>query len=227
MARVACVCFFLLYRFYVIHNVSSKYIRWTVVLKVLVYPDFVIITFLFPIINIFSVPVGNKICYTALIKFYTGMEVDGEETYSTGTGNLPTAEQAARAAAMAFSAASTRRDMSSVHQVSANSLTPAEIPETQVKNSSINSGLFQQCSNAKLADRNVIIHSIGPGGDFCSEKVPVPRIGAMAVEGEADIAKLFHGARQMRGGQVRNEVMTATFDPATLNCVTCKDSHEQ
>jgi hypothetical protein len=162
---------------------------WIVTLKNHLYSGLVI--------NNFSVSAGNISCNSASIKFYTGMEVDGDDAYNMGTGNLPTAEQAARAAAMVFNAASTRRDMCSSQPSSANGPTSAEIPEIQVKNSSINSGLFQQCSNAKLADRNAIIHSISPDSSFSSEKVPLPRIGAMTVEGEADIAKLFHGARQM------------------------------
>jgi hypothetical protein len=61
---------------------------------------------------------------------------------------------------------------------------------------------------------------------YTVEKVPVPRIGSMTVESEADIATLFHGARQMRGNAIRNDVITSTFDPATLNCVTCSGTHE-
>jgi hypothetical protein len=95
--------------------------------------------------------------------------------------------------------------------------------EQVVNLNSVNS-FFKQCSVEKLSDRHTAVHSITATG-FACEKVPVPRIGSMAVDGEADITKMFHGARKMRGGQQRNDVMTSTFDPATLNCVTCKKSH--
>jgi hypothetical protein len=149
------------------------------------------------------------------------MEVDEGAAHGTTV-----AERAALAAARAYAEGVGKREMVSQQPVS--NITGGSTSDQKVK-TSVNSGvsgLFQQCSNAKLADRAVNVYSVSNECGYTFEKVPVPRIGCMTVENEADITSLFHGARQMRGNVIRNDVMTATFDPATLNCVTCSGPHE-
>jgi hypothetical protein len=147
---------------------------------------------------------------------YLGMEVD--EGCARGTTAL--------AAARAYAEGVGRREMQP--QQPAIVSTISTNTEQKVKNS-VNtgiSGLFKQCSNAKLADRTANVYTVSNECGYMAEKVPVPRIGSMAIESEADIANLFHGARQMRGNVIRNDVITSTFDPATLNCNTSSGPHE-
>jgi hypothetical protein len=148
------------------------------------------------------------------------MEIDGDAGPTREP--IPMAAVAADAAARAYAEVAARRDAASYgvnHQTDSNM--EQSLSNEQVMNLNGVNSFFKQCSVEKLADRHTAVHSISATGFVC-EKVPVPRIGSMAVDGEADITKLFHGARKMRGGQQRNDVMTSTFDPATLNCVTCK-----
>jgi hypothetical protein len=47
----------------------------------------------------------------------------------------------------------------------------------------------------------------------------------MIVTDDTDLDKLFHGARQMRNRKQTDDVITASFDPATVNCLVCPDHH--
>jgi hypothetical protein len=138
---------------------------------------------------------GN-LCSDNLIKnTCAGMEVDDVGGFPS---QPPTAATAAAAAARTYAEEAARR-------VSRTQTPPAETPTssaTDAANKKVKlpvNTLFQQCSNAKLADRNVEVHTVSFSTGFTTEKVPVPRIGNMIVEGEIDIANIFHGARIMRG----------------------------
>jgi hypothetical protein len=128
---------------------------------------------------------------------YLGMEVD-----EGGAQGTTAAERAALAAARAYAEGVKWRKMQP--QQLAIISTCSTDTEQKVKNSVTTgiSGLFKQCSNAKLADRTVNVYTVSNECGYTAEKVPVPRIGSMTVESEADIATLFHGARQMRGNTV-------------------------
>jgi hypothetical protein len=89
--------------------------------------------------------------------------------------------------------------------------------KTQVIPSADPGGLFKQCSNAKLAKSFVDLTSFSTGTGTVYEPVSVPRIGSMIIEDETNLSKLYHGARMMRNGKLANDVITSTFDPATLH----------
>jgi hypothetical protein len=98
------------------------------------------------------------------------------------------------------------------------------VQNKQVQINNCPGNLINQCSNAKKADRNVEIYSCLKGGGFLVETASMARVGDMFRE-DCNLNHLFHGARVMKGGKLVNEVLTATFDPATLNCVSCLDPH--
>jgi hypothetical protein len=99
------------------------------------------------------------------------------------------------------------------------------IDSEKVKKNYSPGSLFKQCSAAKLADRKVDILSTEAGPGFTTESVPVPRIGNMQMKGYEDLSSVYHGARLMRGGKQTNDVLTTSFDPATLSCLTCPKPH--
>jgi hypothetical protein len=88
--------------------------------------------------------------------------------------------------------------------------------------------LFVQCSNAKNVGRTINLHECTPnesGPSFDTTKATIPRVGSMYLQDRDDLAGVFHGARLMRGGVQTNEVLTCSFDSATLNCLACPKSH--
>jgi hypothetical protein len=158
------------------------------------------------------------------------MEVDPAPVRATSTGTASAAEVAA-AAARAYAQQIALREASAASAEAANTDhgTIKAIPPTaqpaQVGNSADPGSLFKQCSNSKLAKRSITLTSFELGARTISAPVPVPRIGNMIITNDTDLDKLFHGARQMRNGKQTDDVITATFDPATVNCLVCPDHH--
>jgi hypothetical protein len=96
------------------------------------------------------------------------------------------------------------------------------------KKNSYTSPLVMQCSNAKKIGRTVTVNDcaateIGPV--FTTGIATLPRIGNIFEPERDDYSKIFHGARLMKNGLQSNEVMTSSFDPKTLNCLACDNSH--
>jgi hypothetical protein len=161
---------------------------------------------------------GHSICaaiiYLILNHLVLVMEVDG--SYSEDAR----AAAAAAATAAALSSATLARD----ETTNSGPATTAN----QVKDSTLPGSLFQQCSNAKRLSRNTELYectATETGPVFNVTNVTVPRVGSMYIAGNDDIQRNFHGARIMKNGNQTNEVISCTFDPATLNCVSCSSSH--
>jgi hypothetical protein len=162
----------------------------------------------------------EKIFLILLLTFYClDMDVDGDDRAT-----------AAAAAAAAATAESLRHAMDTrARAMAADPQTPQQpVPNTpKVVNSLTPGSLINQCSNAKKTNRNidVLSCSLNEGGPvFNLENANIPRIGEMFT-GETDLSKLYHGARLMKGGAQCNEVITASFDPATLSCLSCGSPH--
>jgi hypothetical protein len=97
---------------------------------------------------------------------------------------------------------------------------------SQVNTAQLHSNLISQCSTAKKLSRNMDVYSCTvaeTGSNFSVANASIPRIGQMFRE-DVDY-KTFHGARMFKGGIQCNEVISCTFDPTTLNCVTCSVTH--
>ncbi len=65
-----------------------------------------------------------------------------------------------------------------------------------------------------------------PGGDF-GKSVPVrsERVGNINLAADKDLYKTFRGCRVSSKGTEVNQVLTSSFDPSTLLCVTCEKEH--
>jgi hypothetical protein len=153
------------------------------------------------------------------ILIVTGMDVDGASRPPVpGEG----AKAAAAAAAAFQDATAARQHNSTTGSCNSNNT-------NQVTDSSDSPGsLFIQCSNAKRVSRTSELLECCPtptGPNYSSIPATVPRIGSMYLEGQDDLQKNFHGARIMKGGKQSNEVITSSFDPATLNCLACTSPH--
>jgi hypothetical protein len=173
--------------------------------------------------------------YSASLNFNAGMDIDDQpqvpneptgNNYNTGT--IPMDAAAAAAAAIAATLA---RGLETRAAASMNPPVYSQ-PEQVLSNPSLKpSNLVLQCSNAKLAGNNVEVYSLNtataasPLPVFKSEPATIPRIGTMFPDGHCDLSKLYHGARIMRGGVQTNEVLTSSFDPATLRCLSCPSIH--
>jgi hypothetical protein len=177
-------------------------------------------------VKLATLPVKSKSaeCKTIIFTtYYQGMDVDGQTDQSHS-------EAAARAAAQALASAIQQRagtaSSAPLHQPPPPPVQQPPASEEKVKNDFSTGSLFKQCSAAKLADRNVTIStSASVATGFVSENITVPRIGSMTPSGFENLSNVFHGARLMRGGKQTNEVITVSFDPGTLNCVSCPKSH--
>jgi hypothetical protein len=108
-----------------------------------------------------------------------------------------------------------------------NSLLPPH-SRPDIKKNSYASPLIMQCSNAKKIGRTVTVNdcaSSETGPVFTTGIANLPRIGNIFEPDRDDYSKIFHGARLMKNGAQSNEVMTSSFDPKTLNCLACNNSH--
>jgi hypothetical protein len=113
-----------------------------------------------------------------------GMEIDGVGRFPR---QPPSEEMAAAAAARTYAEEAARR----VSRTQPPTVEAPSIPATDAANKKVKlpvNTLFQQCSNAKLTDHNIEIRTVSISTGFTVEKVPVPRIGSMIVDGEVDIA---------------------------------------
>jgi hypothetical protein len=178
----------------------------------------------FHVCTIRGVKTGNNLF--RLTNFYLkhlAMEVD-PDGLSTGGSGVPSAATAAAAAASSFLREHERRELRNLHPPQ-----PAALPGTnnkQVNDSNTSFGLINQCSNAKKLSRTVEVlecTGTGNGPQFMASTASIPRVGDMFETGKD--YNLFHGARMVKGNVQTNEVISCSFDPATLNCVVCPKSH--
>jgi hypothetical protein len=88
------------------------------------------------------------------------------------------------------------------------------------------SNLITQCSTAKKIGRTVEVYGCEmsvSGPQYTAATANIPRVGSM-FKSESDM-NTFHRARMQNNKIPCNEVISMTFDPATMNCISCKSSH--
>jgi hypothetical protein len=170
--------------------------------------------------------VYGSILLFGLILTCADMDVDG----SGLGGDNPMAAEAAAAASAALQGAMAARNCA-VNPPTSSSGPAATSNDDNLKEKNTAPGpgnLFVQCSNAKRVSRTATIHECYPrvnGPVFGTAAATIPRVGSMFIPEKDDLAGLFHGARLMKGGMQTNEVLTCSFDPATLNCLACPKPH--
>jgi len=92
--------------------------------------------------------------------------------------------------------------------------------------SSVIGATYTQCRNARTANLTANMHDVTLGRSFGNMKVlQEDRVGSLDSADDADLRKTFRGTRICAGGATVNQNMTATFDPQTLICTTCKVPH--
>jgi hypothetical protein len=136
------------------------------------------------------------------------------------------AADAVEAAALALARETARRDLNVAPDVLLQQNQLSQQPTNQ-QVTFTPGNVFLQCSAAKVAGMkaDIFTSNAGSGSGFSCQPIQIPRIGKMYREGEDEMSKTFHGARIMRGGILVNECISASFDPETLNCITCKVPH--
>jgi hypothetical protein len=150
---------------------------------------------------------------------YSVMEMEVGHVESDVTA---AAAAAAHAAAASLATGIAARDTAATAQT-----TPPETNTNKVKSFSPGN-LFIQCSTAKMSEKKININVLSKsdnGPVFAADPVPYPRVGAMFREGENELSNTFHGARIMRGGKTVNEVISCSFDPASMTCISCSNPH--
>jgi hypothetical protein len=154
---------------------------------------------------------------------YLAMEVDPDGLSTVGS-SVPSAAAASAAAARSFLREHECRELRNLHPPP-----PAALPGTnnkQVNDSNASFGLINQCSNAKKLSRTIEVlecTGTGNGPQFIASTASIPRVGDMFETGKD--YNLFHRARMVKVNVQTNEVISCSFDPATLNCVVCPKSH--
>jgi hypothetical protein len=158
------------------------------------------------------------------------MDIDG-----TGAGNHIAAQPdpglaAAAASAVLHTAIAAREaSVTNSNRQSMDNNINTDNPQVNVSQpSTAPNSVFQQCSNAKRISRTCDVLTCTPsasGPVYTSVPTSIPRIGSMFNKDNDDLQKTFHGARIMKSGVQTNEVITCSFDPATLNCLACPTSH--
>jgi hypothetical protein len=171
--------------------------------------------------NIRNIKIVWYFCYYSLP--FAVMDIDDSAILARGPMLDESAAAAAAVEAMSRSLVEGAERRASLIPAS-NSSTCSISSEKKVMHSFTPSDVFKQCSNAKQAEKTVNVYSTS-GTGIVSEPATVPRIRQMYWESENEMCITFHGARIMKGGKLVNECLTASFDPATLHCITCKDRH--
>ena len=87
--------------------------------------------------------------------------------------------------------------------------------------------LVNQCSGARKAAGRAESASITMDENFGKRFRSDPEtVGTLNPPGDQVILKTFHGARVSRGNTVVNQVVSMSFDPATLKCLCCSTQHK-
>jgi len=60
---------------------------------------------------------------------------------------------------------------------------------------------------------------------FTTIKAEVEKIGSMNPPGDTEVLRTFRGVRMQRGGEMVNQYITMSFDPANLQCLSCSEEH--
>jgi len=85
---------------------------------------------------------------------------------------------------------------------------------------------YRQCKAAREASRKSDGTETTPGVDFGKKvEIKAERVGNINLASDADLYRTFRGCRVSSKGSEVNQVITASFDPATLQCVTCEKEH--
>jgi hypothetical protein len=136
------------------------------------------------------------------------------------TADSASAAAAAASAALVFRLECARRDQIAAIPQPAGPLhqnSPAQV---------IPSNLITQCSTAKKIGRTVEVYGCEmsvSGPQYTATTANIPRVGTM-FKNVSDM-NTFHGARMQNNKTPCNEVISISFDPATMNCISCKSPH--
>jgi len=85
---------------------------------------------------------------------------------------------------------------------------------------------YIQCRNARTAELSESMHDVSASTSMGSAKIiQEERVGSLDAPDDTDLKKTFRGSRICAGGDTVNQNMSATFDPLTLVCTTCKVPH--
>jgi hypothetical protein len=168
-----------------------------------------------------------------IFPFYISvMDIDGTGIRGDYTNNTSDPGLAAAAASAALQSAMAAREacasQPAIDQPADNHSNTDKKQVDAMQPPGTPSSVFLQCSNAKRTSRTGDVFSCFPsesGPVFSAVTTSIPRIGSMFNKDCDDLQKTFHGARIMRKGVQTNEVITCSFDPATMNCLACPNAH--
>jgi hypothetical protein len=83
-----------------------------------------------------------------------------------------------------------------------------------------------QCSSARRAGSKVSAISISLDDTFGKMITAEPeRVGSLNPPGDREVQRTFHGARAHRNGDLVNQSVSISFDPATMICIACGTEH--
>jgi len=85
---------------------------------------------------------------------------------------------------------------------------------------------YIQCRSARIQSTTSPAVECSTGRDF-GKLIPVQheKVGNLNLAGDRDLEKTFRGSRVTSKGDVVNQVISLSFDPATLMCTVCKKEH--
>ncbi len=95
-------------------------------------------------------------------------------------------------------------------------------PQASVPN--VMDSVYYQCRSARTMCQKDTLVSVSVDESFGKQViVQSPNIGSF--EDHDDMVNTFHGSRIMKGNEVVNESISASFDPAKLVCISCNIEH--
>jgi hypothetical protein len=85
---------------------------------------------------------------------------------------------------------------------------------------------YVQCRSARMQAAASPAVECSTGREY-GNSIPVPqeKVGNLNLAGDAGLEKTFRGARVTSKGEVVNQAMSLSFDPATLLCTACSKEH--
>ena len=86
--------------------------------------------------------------------------------------------------------------------------------------------LYHRCKSARNAALNVNSTDCTAGTSLGSNSTLTSnRVGSLESVDDLGLSKTFRGSRVTSNGEIVNQNMTSTFDPATLTCLVCSNPH--